>query len=156
MRSKMKFILSYFSVLIFLAIIGGCVSTGTTYYPESVATTPVAKLVKVTIPDTEKIISIDGNKISSAPVVYVLPGNHTYTFKINYRSTTYCNGPSYGLEAKRDVIVENGEASSVVFMRGNYSMDVSAKEGQTVEFIFDPDPDCKSKLRDYFRVVKSK
>jgi hypothetical protein len=86
--------------------------------------------------------------------LYVSPGKHTYTFKIDYRSPTYCNGPSYGLKATKDFLLEDGEVSSVVTMDGNFSMDVSASEGQTVQFVFKPEPDCKSRLDDYFKVVK--
>lgn len=156
MKNKMRCISFCFSTFIFLALIGGCVSTGVTYFPDSVASTPAANLVKVIIPDTEKLVSIDGKKVSNAPLVYVLPGNHSYTFSINYRSTTYCTGPSYGLKATRDVIVKNGEASSVVFMRGDYSTDVSAKAGQTVQFKYSPNPDCKVNLDDYFQITVSK
>lgn len=153
MSKKTRCICSYVSALIFLALIGGCVSTGVTYFPKSLETTPVADIVKVVCPDTERIVEIDEKKVSSAPVMYVLPGNHTYTFRIKYRSKTYCNGPSYGLEAKRDFVIENGEVSSVIFMDGNYSMDVSAKKGQTVTFTVKPEPDCKSKVYDYFKAT---
>ncbi len=159
MKNKMRCISYYFSTLILLVFIGGCVSTsttGTSYYPQSLETTPVTSLVKVVIPSNVKIVMIDDQKVSSTLVTYVQPGNHTYTFEIYYRSTNFCNGPSYGLPAgKRDVILEKGEASSVVFLRGNYSMDASAKEGQTVEFIFKPEPDCKANIDDYFRVAIS-
>ena len=152
MRKQIIFITSYFSALIFLLSIGGCVKYTTTYFPKSMETTPVNKLVKVIIPNTEKIVAIDDETVISTPVMYVSPGKHTYTFKIDYKSGTYCNGPSYGLKAERDVIVDEGKVSSVVFMDGKYEMDASASEGQTVEFIFKPEPDCKSKIREYFRV----
>lgn len=155
MRKKIKCIGFYFSVLIFLTLIGSCVTSGPIYFPKSLETTPLTKLVKVKIPENDKIVMIDNKKVSSAPIVYVSPGKHTYTFKIKYRSSTYCNGPSYGLKAERDFLVENGEVSSVVTMNGNYEMDVSAKEGQTVEFKFEHEPDCKSRIRDYFKVVVS-
>ena len=87
--------------------------------------------------------------------MYVSPGKHTYTVRIKYRSSTYCNGPSYGLKADRDFVLENGEVSSVVTMNGNYEMVASASEGQTVEFKFKPEPDCKSRPDDYFKVVVS-
>jgi hypothetical protein len=51
--------------------------------------------------------------------------------------------------------VEDGKVSSVVTMDGNYKIDVSAKEGQTVEFKLTPEPDCKSKIMEYFKVVVS-
>jgi hypothetical protein len=158
MGKKIKFIGFYFSALFFLVLIGGCVTTSsnlaTSYYPNTISMTPVTQLVKVIIPETEKIIMIDGQKVQSALTTFVLPGNHTYTFNINYRSSTYCNGPSYGLKAdpRKKFVVQDGEVSSVVTMEGSYEMDVSAKEGQTVNFIFKPSPDCKAKIVDYFNV----
>ncbi|MBN2418392.1 MAG: hypothetical protein JXL81_03325, partial [Deltaproteobacteria bacterium] len=135
---------------------GGCVSSGPAYFPRSLETTPITKLVTVKIPETEKIVMIDGKKTVSAPIIYVSPGKHTYTFRIDYTSPIYCNGPSYGLKADRDYRVENGEVSSVVFMKADYSMDVTANEGQTIEFKFKPEPECKASLEDYFKVVVSK
>lgn len=156
MREKIRCIGFCFSAFILLALIGGCVSSGPSYFPKSLETTPVTKIVKVVIPVNEKIISIDGKKVSSAPVIYVLPGKHTYTFRTDYTSPVYCNGPSYGLKADRDYRYENGQTSSVIFMKGNYSTDVSAGEGQTVQFIFKPMPECKAGLDDYFKVEVSK
>jgi hypothetical protein len=159
MGKKIKFISFYFSALFFLGLIGGCVTTSpsnvaTSYYPNTLSTTPVTKLVKVIIPETERIVMIDGQKVTSAVTTYVLPGNHTYTFNINYSSSTYCNGPSYGLKAdpKKKFVVQDGEVSSVVTMEGVYEMDVSANEGQTINFKFKPSPDCKAKIVDYFKV----
>jgi hypothetical protein len=154
MRKKIRCIGFYFSALISLVMLGGCVSTGPVYYPKSLETSPVTKIVKVIIPETEKIKMVDGESVSSTTTLYVSPGKHTYTFKIDYRSPTYCNGPSYGLKATKDFLLEDGEVSSVVTMDGNFSMDVSASEGQTVQFVFKPEPDCKSRLDDYFKVVK--
>ncbi len=155
MRRKIRCISFYFAAFTFLVFIGGCVSSGTNYFPKSLETTPITNLVKVIIPTTEKIVMIDGKKVSSAPTMYVSPGNHTYTFKIKYSSSTYCNGPLYGLKADRDFFLQNGEVSSVVRMEGKYEIDASANEGQTVEFIFQPAPDCKSEIEDYFNIVIS-
>ena len=102
MGKKIRCIGFCFSALILLVLIGGCVSTGPVYYPKSLETTPASKLVKVTIPENETIKMVDGEKVSSTTTLYVLPGKHTYTFKIKYRSGTYCNGPSYGLKATKD------------------------------------------------------
>lgn len=156
MRKKIVCIGFYFSALIFLALIGGCVSSGPVYFPKSLETSPITKLVTVKIPETEKIVMIDGNKVGSSQIMYVSPGNHTYTFKIDYTSPIYCNGPAYGLKAEKDYLMEDGDVSSVVFMRANYSMDVSASEGQTIEFKFKTEPECKAGLDDYFKVVVSK
>lgn len=156
MRKKFKCISFYFSALIFLALIGGCVTSGPAYFPKSLQDTPAEKLVKVIIPETEKIVMIDNEKVYSAPIVYVLPGKHTYTFDVDYTSPIYCNGPSYGLKADKDYRYENGETSSVVFMKGNYNMDATASEGQTVQFVFKPMPECKTKPQDYFKVEISK
>ena len=153
MSKKIRCIGFYFSTLIFLAMIGGCVSSGPYYFPKSLETTPTSNLVKVVIPVNEKIVKIDDQKVSSAPIVYVSPGKHTYTFKTDYTSPIYCNGPSYGLKATKDFLYENGQTSSVVFMKGVYSMAVKASEGQTVQFTFKPEPECKSGLEDYFKVV---
>jgi len=156
MRKKFRCIGFYFSALISLVLIGGCVSSGPAYFPNSLQSTPAEKLVKVIIPESEKIVMIDNQKVSSAPIVYVLPGKHSYTFRINYTSPIYCNGPSYGLKADRDYRYENGETSSVIFMKGDYSMNASAGEGQTVQFVFQPQIECKADLRDYFKAVISK
>ena len=156
MREKIGCIGFYFSVLIFMVLIGGCVSSGPVYFPKSLETSPATKLVTVKIPETERIVMIDGNKVSSSPVIYVLPGKHTYTFRTDYTSPVYCNGPAYGLKAEKDYLLENGDVSSVVFMKADYSMDVSAGEGQTVQFIFKPEPECKAGLEDYFKVTVSK
>ena len=61
------------------------------------------------IPETEKIVMIDGNKVGSSQILYVSPGNHTYTFKIDYASPIYCNGPAYGLKAEKDYLMEDGQ-----------------------------------------------
>ena len=156
MRKKIRCISFYVSAFIFITLIGGCVSSGPVYFPKTLETTPITKLVTVKIPETEKIVMIDDNKVSSSPIIYVLPGKHTYTFKINYTSPIYCNGPAYGLKAEKDYLMEDGEVSSVVFMRANYSMDVSASEGQTIEFKFKTEPECKAGLDDYFKAVVSK
>lgn len=156
MGKKIGCIIFYFSVLTVLTLLAGCVSTGPVYYPKSLETTPASKLVTVIVPENEKIKMIDGEKVGSATTLYVLPGKHSYTFKIKYRSSTYCNGPSYGLKATKDFLLENGQVSSVVTMDGNFSMDVTATEGQTVRFMYRPEPDCKSRLDDYFKVEKSK
>ncbi len=157
MRKKIRCIGFYFSTLIFMVLIGGCVSSsGTGYFPKSLATTPASELVKVVIPANEKIIMIDDQKVSSASTIYVSPGKHSYTFKTNYTSPVYCNGPLYGLKADKDFVYKDGETSSVVFMKGNYSTSASASKGQTIQFIFRPEPECKSHLEDYFKVVISK
>lgn len=161
MGKKIKFISFYFSALFFLVLIGGCVSTGNnvaiSYYPSTIQATPVTQLVKVVIPEKEKIAMIDGQEVQSAVTMYVLPGKHTYNFKIKYRSSTYCNGPFYGEPAdpKKDFKLKDGEVSSVVGMDGNYEMDVSANEGQTVQFALKTKPDCKSQADDYFKVSVS-
>jgi hypothetical protein len=158
MGKKIKFISIYFSALFFLVLIGGCVTTAsnvaTSYYPNTIATTPVSQLVKVIIPEMEKIVMIDGQKVQSVTTTYVLPGNHTYSFKVKYRSSTYCNGPFYGEPAdpKKDFKLKGGEVSSVVGMDGNYEIDASANEGQTVQFTVKAKPDCKSKINDYFNI----
>jgi ABC-type Fe3+-hydroxamate transport system substrate-binding protein len=157
MGKKITFIGFCFSAFFFLVLTAGCVSTSnvaTSYYPNTIQTSPVTKLVKVIIPETEKIVMIDGQKVQSATTMYVLPGNHTYTFKVKYRSSTYCNGPFYGDKAdpKKDFKLKDGEVSSVVGMDGNYEIDASANEGQTVQFTVKAKPDCKSKINEYFKI----
>jgi hypothetical protein len=158
MGKKIKIISFYFSALFFLVLIGGCVTTSTnyavSYYPDTIQTTPVTQLVKVIIPEMEKIVMIDGQKVRSAATMYVLPGKHTYTFKVKYRSSTYCNGPFYGEKAdpKKDFKLKDGEVSSVVGMDGNYEIDASANAGQTIQFIVKAKPDCKSKIDEYFKI----
>jgi hypothetical protein len=156
---KLKFISFCFSALFFLVLIGGCVTTtpsniATTYFPNTITTTPVTNLVKVVVPETERIVMIDGQKVDSALTTYVLPGKHVYTFQVNYRSSTYCNGPYYGEPAdpKKDFKLKDGEVSSVVGMNGNYEIDASANEGQTVQFIVKTKPDCKSKIDEYLKI----
>jgi len=156
MSNKKRRIGFFFSTLIFLALIGGCATPAPRYFPKSLETTPVSNLVKVVIPDNEKIVKIDDQKVNSAPVIYVSPGKHAYTFETDYTSPIYCNGPSYGLKATKDFLYENGQTSSVVFMKGVYSMNVKASEGQTVQFVFKPKPECKSGLEDYFKAVVTK
>lgn len=161
MGKKIKFISFSFSALFFLILIGGCVTTttisnvATSYYPDTLATTPATKLVKVIIPETERIVMIDGQAVQSALTTYVLPGKHTYTFNVNYRSSTYCNGPYYGEPAdpKKDFKLKDGEVSSVVGMNGNYEIDASAEEGQTVQFTVKTKPDCKSKIDEYLKIT---
>jgi len=108
----------------------------------------------MTIPEMEKIVMIDGQEVQSVTTTYVLPGKHTYTFKVKYRSSTYCNGPFYGEPAdpKKDFKLKDGEVSSVVGMDGNYEIDASANEGQTVQFTVKAKPDCKSKINEYFKI----
>ena len=156
MTNKIGCIGFSFSILLFLAFIGGCATPGPYYFPKSLATTPTSQLVKVVIPQNEKVVMIDDLKVSSAPVIYVQPGKHSYTFKTDYTSPIYCNGPSYGLKATKDFLYENGQTSSVVFMKGVYSINVKAAEGQTIQFIFKAEPECKAGLDDYFKVVISK
>ena len=156
MKRKFECISFYFSVLFSLVLLSGCVSSGPVYFPKSLEATPITKLVTVKIPETEKIVMVDGKKVSTSPILYVSPGKHTYTFKIKYRSATYCNGPSYGLKADRDFALENGKVSSVVTMDGKYEMDASASEGQTIQFTVKSDPDCKSRPEDYFKITVSK
>jgi hypothetical protein len=158
MGKKIKFISFYISALFFFVLIGGCVTTGSTvavsYFPDTIQSTPVNQLVKVIIPQMEKIVMIDGQKVQSSTTMYVLPGKHTYTFNIKYRSTTYCNGPFYGEKAdpKKDFKLKDGEVSSVVGMDGNYEIDASADAGQTVMFTVKTKPDCKSKIDEYFKI----
>jgi hypothetical protein len=159
MRKKFGRISLNFSALFFLVFVGGCVSSsGPAYFPETLSTTPITNLVTVKIPVNEKIVRIDDKKVSSAPVIYVSPGNHTYTFNTNYTSPVYCNGPAYGLKAEKEILFNKvtGETSSVVSMKADYSIDVSATEGETVQFIFKPEPGCKAGLEDYFKIVVSK
>ena len=156
MRKKMGCVSFYFSVLICLVFVGGCVSSGPVYFPKTLETSPITKLVTVKIPENERIVMVDGKKVSSASVIYVSPGKHSYTFKIDYTSPIYCNGPAYGLKAEKDYLTEDGQVSSVVFMNANYSMDVSASEGQSVQFIFKPKPECKAGLEDYFKAEVTK
>jgi hypothetical protein len=161
MAKKIKIISFYLSALFFLILIGGCVTTGSTvavsYFPETIQTTPLTQLVKVIIPEMEKVIMIDGQKVQPVTTMYVLPGKHTYTFKIKYRSSTYCNGPFYGEPAdpKKDFKLKDGEVSSVVGMDGNYEIDASANAGQTVQFTVKSKPDCKSKIDEYFKIEVS-
>ncbi|NLA75553.1 MAG: hypothetical protein GX846_08825 [Deltaproteobacteria bacterium] len=157
MKVKIRCMSVYLSVFSFLVLAGGCVTTnsvGVSYYPATVADTPVTDLVRVVIPETERIVLIDGQKVQPVSTIYVLPGNHTYTFKIKYRSSTYCNGPFYGelADPKKDFKLKDGEVSSVVGMDGNYEIDASANKGQTALFTVKAKPDCKSKIDEYFKI----
>jgi len=146
------------NLLIFLVIffcIEGCACIFT-HIPNSLRNMPNDSLVVVVRDNIRfSLHSIDDFELDNVypNAIFVSPGTHKYTFKVDYYSPIYCTGSRKGQRAHSVLTKDAFGTSSVSIMKGLYSMEVTANKGKVVRFYYKYRPYCKYNINDVYEAV---